>query len=326
MWKWRGYINSLREASETRLVLLACLTLVAIGSGNARADPVETLKSHVWELAGKIGERNVFRAAALKAAEAYIAGVWESQGFVVRRQEYRVYEVDSANLEVEVRGVAKPEEIILIGAHYDSERGTPGADDNASGVAALLEISRRLMQARPARTLRFVAFVNEEMPFFMTGEMGSRVYANAARKRGDNIRLMMSLEMLGYYRDAPGSQVYPPLFKYFYPSEGNFIAFVSNFGSWRALRRTVQAFRAHSEFPAESTAIFESVPGVSWSDHSSFWRQGYSALMVTDTAFYRNPAYHSATDTPDTLDYVRLAKLVDGLANAITELAEGKEL
>jgi Zn-dependent M28 family amino/carboxypeptidase len=151
--------------------------------------------------------------------------------------------------------------------------------------------------------------------------MGSRVYARAARARGDDIRVMLSLEMLGCYSDAPGSQAYPPLLRFFYPSAGNFIGFVSNLRSQRALREVVRAFRSASDFPAESLASPALVPGVSWSDQLSFWREGYRAVMVTDTAFYRYPHYHRATDTPEKLDYARMARVVEGLAGALATLA-----
>ncbi|MGH8756963.1 MAG: M28 family peptidase, partial [Burkholderiales bacterium] len=153
------------------------------------------------------------------------------------------------------------------------------------------------------------------------GQMGSMIYAKAARQRGDDIRLMVSLEMLGFYTDKPGSQSYPPLLRFFYPDRGNFIAFVSNFSSRQALRQLVDAFRAHSDFPAESLATFEFIPGVGWSDHLSFWRQGYPALMVTDTAFYRYAHYHRASDTPDKIRYTEMARVVEGLAKAIAALA-----
>jgi Zn-dependent M28 family amino/carboxypeptidase len=282
----------------------------------------EALKAHVVKLAGEIGERNVFRPQALAAAEAYIVDEWQRQGFRVERQVYRASGVESANLVVSVEGTERPKEIILLGAHYDSERGTPGADDNASGVAALIEISRWFKDRKPRRTIRFVAFVNEELPFFLTGDMGSAVYAKAARQRGDDIRLMMSLEMLGYYRDTPGSQSYPPLFRWFYPDRGNFIAFVSNFASWAVVRQAAEAFRARSDFAVEYTATFASVPGVSWSDHASFWKKGYRAFMVTDTAFHRNPNYHLPSDTWDTLDYPRLARVATGLARMTEALAD----
>ncbi|MGH8570397.1 MAG: M28 family peptidase, partial [Gammaproteobacteria bacterium] len=176
-------------------------------------------------------------------------------------------------------------------------------------------------ELKPDRTVRFVAFVNEESPFFYRRQMGSMVYAEAARERGDDIRLMMSLEMLGSYSDRPGSQRYPPLFRYFYPDRGNFIAFVSNFSSRGMLKQAVAAFQAGSEFPVEHVATFSFVPGVSWSDHQSFWRQGYPALMVTDTAFYRYAYYHTAQDTPEKVDYAAMAEVVQGLYKAIASLA-----
>ena len=281
----------------------------------------ERLQAHVLRLAGEIGERNVFRSQALQAAADYLRAQWASLGYPVVSQSYEARGVRSENLEVTLPGVSRPSEIILIGAHYDSVRGSPGANDNASGVAALLELSGALAQAKPARTLRFVAFVNEEPPFFDWGEMGSKVYAEGARARGDDIRLMISLEMLGYYSDEPHSQRYPPLFGFFYPDRANFISFVSNFGSRRQLKELVAAFRARSDFPAESLATFEFVPGVGWSDHRSFWREGYPAVMVTDTAFYRYSHYHSQTDTPEKLNYPAMARVVTGLQRALGLLA-----
>jgi len=277
----------------------------------------ERLQAHVQQLAAEIGERNVFRPHALQAAANYLRAQWVSQGYRVVSQSYDARGVRSENLEVTLPGVSRPSEIILIGAHYDSVRGSPGANDNASGVAALLALSGALAQAKPARSLRFVAFVNEEPPFFYWGEMGSKVYAKAARVRGDDIRLMISLEMLGYYSDEPGSQRYPPLFGFFYPEQANFIGFVSNFDSRRLLKELVAAFRARSDFPTESLATFEFVPGVAWSDHRSFWREGYPAVMVTDTAFYRYSHYHSQTDTPEKLNYPAMARVVTGLQGAL---------
>jgi Zn-dependent M28 family amino/carboxypeptidase len=155
--------------------------------------------------------------------------------------------------------------------------------------------------------------------------MGSRVYARAARARGDDIRVMLSLEMLGCYSDAAGSQGYPPPLGFFYPDAGHFIAFVSNLRSRRALADLVRAFKAGSDFPAEKLASPAFVPGVSWSDQLSFWREGYPAVMVTDTAFYRYRHYHQPTDTPDRLDYARMARVVDGLARAVRTLAGDAE-
>lgn len=292
----------------------------------APASPAATalagrLRSHVSHLAGELGERSVRRPQALRAAADYIRDEWTQQGHGVTGQAYRAFDVDCENLEITIGGERRPAEIILVGAHYDSVSGSPGANDNASGTAALLEIGRALAGATLGRTVRLVAFVNEEPPFFYWGEMGSRVYARAARRRGDDIRLMMSLEMLGAYSNEPGSQRYPPVIGWFYPRQGNFIAFVSNLRSRNILQRTVTSFRRHCDFPAEQLAAFRFVPGVSWSDQLSFWRAGYRALMVTDTAFYRYPYYHTAQDTPERLDYDSMARVVAGLARTIAALA-----
>jgi Zn-dependent M28 family amino/carboxypeptidase len=280
----------------------------------------DRLRVHVSRLALDIGPRNVFRPDALHAAADYIRNEWAAQGYQVNSQYYPAMGVKSENLEVRRIGKTKPEETILVGAHYDTVQGTPGADDNASGIAALLELTRMFAATETARTLRFVAFVNEEPPFFFWNQMGSGVYAEAAKARGENIRLMISLEMLGSYSEQPGSQGYPPLLRHFYPDRANFIAMVSNRASRQELQQMVAAFKAESDFPVESLATFEIIPGVAWSDHLSFWRAGYPAIMVTDTAFYRNPAYHTAADTPEKLNYPAMAKVVEGLYHALTGL------
>jgi len=323
-------MESLRTATTVTLLLAALLSEVAMSADErpetgansvAQALLTDRLRHHVSVLAGEIGDRNVYRPAALHAAADYIRGEFTGQGHQVTSQRYEVGGVASENLEGTLRGKTKPDEIVLIGAHYDSVQGSPGANDNASGVAALLEISREIVQFTPERTVRFVAFVNEEPPFFSSAQMGSMVYAKAARERGEDIRLMISLEMLGFYSDAPGSQSYPPLLRFFYPDRANFIAMVSNLSSRRQLRELVQAFSAHSDFPVESLAAFEVVPGLSWSDQLSFWRQGYPAVMVTDTAFYRYPHYHRASDTLDKLAYAPMARVVEGLRQAIAVLS-----
>ena len=280
----------------------------------------EQLHRHVQHLAGAIGERNVYRPQALHAAEDYIRATWRDQGYEVIPQEYVVEGVRSANLEITRRGALRPAEIILIGAHYDSVQGSPGANDNGSGVAALLELSRLFASVEPACTVRCVAFTNEEPPFFLFGQMGSMHYARAARRRGDDIRLMISLETIGFYADTPGTQSYPPLFRYFFPDRANFIGFVSNFRSRRALRRLARAYRAATDFPMQHVATFAAVPGVAWSDHLSFWRSRYRALMVTDTAFYRYPWYHTGADTPEKLNYGEFARMTNGLFKALLDL------
>ena len=203
----------------------------------------DLVRSHIHQLAGAIGERNVFRPKALQAAADYIESVWQAQGYRVEAQRYAVDGVACANLEVTKEGRSRANEILLLGAHYDTVWGCPGANDNGSGVAALLEIARLFVDVSPAMTVRFVAFVNEEPPFFSTRHQGSAVYAKAARTRRERIKLMVSLETIGYYRHEPGSQGYPPLFRFFYPSRANFIGLVSDFRSRPFMQRLAQLVR-----------------------------------------------------------------------------------
>jgi Zn-dependent M28 family amino/carboxypeptidase len=242
----------------------------------------------------------------------------------VSRQEYELYAANCSNLEVEITGTSRPGEIVVVGAHYDTVVGTPGANDNTSGVAAVLALARRFSNRKPDRTIRFVAFVNEEPPFFQSKRMGSRVYAKRCRERGENIVAMMSLETIGYYDDSPGSQKYPPPFGLLYPSKGNFIGFVGNVGSRALVQKVVGSFRRNEKFPSEGGAFPAFIPGIGFSDHWSFWQEGYSALMVTDTAMYRYPYYHHPDDTLDKIDFERMARVVRGLEKVVGELA-GRE-
>lgn len=212
-----------------------------------------------------------------------------------------------------VRNIETGSGDILVGAHYDTVPGSPGADDNASGVAVLLELARLV----PAG-VRFVAFANEEAPYFLGPEMGSFVYA---RERAAKLRAMFSLEMLGYYSDAPGSQAYPAPLGMFYPDRGDFVAFVGDLGARALLRQAIGIFREKASFPSEGLAAPSFIPGVAWSDHWSFRKHGFPAIMITDTAFYRYPHYHRASDTPDKLDYERMARVTLGLAEVLKELA-----
>jgi Zn-dependent M28 family amino/carboxypeptidase len=282
----------------------------------------ERIREHVVTLAGTIGERNVFRPEALAAARDYIGAVFAEQGYRVDRQMYEAKGVCCANLEATLLGGAKPEQVLLLGAHYDSVAGSPGANDNGSGVAALLEIAGLFAGTSPALTVRFVAFVNEEPPFFVTWRQGSAVYAKAARQRGDDIRLMVSLETMGCYLDAPGSQRYPPLLRRFYPDRGNFLALISDFRSLPTARHMARVFRAHSDFPLEYAGLFRWFPGVAWSDHLSFWRQGYRAVMATDTAYQRYRYYHTSEDTPDKVNMPKLAEATVALSRCCTAMAE----
>jgi len=281
----------------------------------------QNLRQHVYRLAAEIGERNLQHPEALHATKDYISRTWQQQGYTVESQAYQERHIECANLEVTRHGETHAEQIILIGAHYDTVYGSPGANDNGSGVAVLLELSRLFHQQATPMSVRFVAFVNEEPPFFYSGRQGSNIYAKAIRQRGDDIRLMLALETMGYYASEPHSQDYPPLFRYFYPHTADFISLVTNFGSRQVMLKLARAFRQVSDFPLQHVATFSFIPGVAWSDHLSFWRQNYKALMVTDTAFYRYPYYHSSNDTPEKLDYPSLARVCQGLFNAICLLA-----
>jgi Zn-dependent M28 family amino/carboxypeptidase len=281
----------------------------------------DKLRRHVEALAERIGERNVWHPEALAAAARYIRDKLEDSGYEVRAQSFESQGLTLQNLEVELPGDTAPREIIVLGAHYDSVLGTPGANDNASGVAALLEIARLLAGNSYPRTVRLVAFANEEPPFFYGEEMGSRVYASRARQRGEQIKAMLALETIGYYSDQPASQRYPFPFRFFYPDTGNFIGFVGNLSSRRLVRRALGAFRASTAFPSQGVTAPGWMTGVHWSDHWSFWQEGYPAIMVTDTALFRYRHYHAATDTPEKLDYPSLARVTRGLAEVAAELA-----
>lgn len=280
------------------------------------------LRSYVHMLAGEIGERNVFHYTQLVQAAEYIGKTLSETGYEVTRQEYDVSGQICENLEVEILGTERPDEIVLIGAHYDSVKGSPGANDNASGVAAMLALARAFAQNPASRTLRFVAFTNEEPPFFRSRHMGSRVYAKRSRQRAENIILMLSLETIGYYSDKPGSQSYVFPLHFYYPSTGNFIAFVSNVENGPLVRHLIKSFRQHASFPSEGGALWGWLPGVGWSDHWAFWKEGFPAAMVTDTALFRDSAYHTAHDAPQNIHYEHFARVVLGLKQVIAEFAQ----
>jgi hypothetical protein len=281
----------------------------------------DNLKRHVAALAGRIGERNVWRPESMAAAASYIRTMFEDAGYEVSAQPFPSRGVSVNNLEAVLPGHGATDEIIVVGAHYDSVAGSPGADDNASGVAALLELARLLAGTALPRTVRFVAFANEEAPFFYGNEMGSNLYAARAHSQGERIEAMLSLETIGYYTDQPGSQRYPFPFSYLYPDTGNFIGFVGNLSSRSLVRRAIGVFRASTAFPSEGVAAPSGMEGVHWSDHWSFWEAGYPAIMVTDTAPFRYPHYHTSTDMPEQLDYTGLARVTGGLAEVVGVLA-----
>jgi Zn-dependent M28 family amino/carboxypeptidase len=278
------------------------------------------LRAHVEMLAGTIGERNLWHREALDRAADYIAAQLVESGYAPEAHPFDVSGTRVNNLDAVLRGTSRRDEIVVVGAHYDSVSGCPGANDNATGVAAVLELAHRLARTPASRTIRFAAFVNEEPPFFQTANMGSVVYANAAKARGDRIVGMLSLETMGYYSEEKGSQQYPAAVAMLYPDVGNFIALVANVGSARLLMDARRAFKSRTPFPVQSAAVPAAIPGVGWSDHWAFWQAGYAAMMVTDTAPFRYPWYHTANDTPDKIDYEKLAQVVDGLEAVIESL------
>ncbi len=279
------------------------------------------LRKHVEMLAGTIGERNVWAYAALNRAAQYIEQQFTEIGFQPSRQTYDVSRIPVSNIEATLPGASAPDEIIVLGAHYDTVGGCPGANDNGTGIAALLELAFRFAARPRARTIKFVAFVNEEPPFFQTPQMGSYVYARAAQRRADRIVGMLSLETMGYYSTERGSQRYPEPIAAMYPDVGDFIGLVANLESEALLLEARSAFETATPFPVQALAGPATLPGVGWSDHWSFWEAGYPALMVTDTAPFRYPWYHTAHDTPDKIDFTRFATVVEGLEAVTTALA-----
>jgi Zn-dependent M28 family amino/carboxypeptidase len=278
------------------------------------------IKAHVEMLAGSIGGRNAVRYEGLQRAADYIEDQLGSYAYRPARQSFSVEGQRFDNIEAEQRGTEDPDGIVIIGAHYDTAGGLPGANDNGSGVAVTLELARELAVQKFRRSIRWVFFANEEPPYFQTGDMGSHVYANRCRERGENILAMLSLETIGYYSDEPGSQSYPIGFHPGYPNRGNYLGFVANLRSAGLLRSALKSFRRTSSLPATGAAAPASIPGVGWSDHWSFWQFGYKALMLTDTAPYRYPYYHTAEDTPEKLDYDRLARAFTGIAGVVNDL------
>jgi len=280
----------------------------------ATANKFET---HITTLCKNPAGRNFIEKQGLNEARKYIAEQFKSSGYQVEFQEYQLSGDVVANIEVTHTGTKHPEEIIIVGAHYDAVPGAVGANDNGTGVAAILELADRFKDKNYPRTVRFVAFVNEEPPNFMTGDMGSFVYAKRVAEEKENIMAMFSLETIGYFSDEVGSQHYPPFFNLFYPDKGNFIAFVGNLSSRRLVTKSIQLFREYSTFPSEGIAAPAFIPGISWSDHWSFWKHGYPAIMITDTAPYRYPYYHMSEDTPDKVNYEKMVYVVNSLEKMI---------
>lgn len=281
-------------------------------------DPATYLRHVVTALAQDIGVRSYRDHDQLGKAADYIAGQFESLGYTVSRQPFLYNGSTYYNLIAELIGTESPENILVIGAHYDTVNTTPGADDNASGVAGLLELARTLAGTLPVKTIRFAAFALEEPPAYRTKNMGSYHYARSLREKKEQIAGMICLEMIGYFCDQPGCQSYPlPFMNLKFPKAGDFISVVGNMRSKSFTRMIAEEFRKAVDLPTLTLNAPAIVMGIDFSDHWSFGKFNYPALMVTDTAFYRNPHYHAPSDLPDSLDYERMAKVAAGLGAAI---------
>jgi Zn-dependent M28 family amino/carboxypeptidase len=284
----------------------------------------EALFLHVDRLAGLIGPRWLGKPSTIDATLGYITGQWSAMGYEVRREEYDALGDTATNLIIEQPGKPRPEEIVVLGAHYDTVWTTPGADDNASAVAVMLEVSRLLKGHVGERTLRCVAFACEEPPYFNLDCMGSQHHAREAARRQERIVGMLCLEMVGYFRSEPNSQrvpeTIPRWLHRFFPRRANFLAAVGNLSSWRLAWSFRRGFKRGSRLPLFSIVLPERIREIRLSDNSSFWDQGYPALMLTDTSFLRNPHYHLASDTPETLDYDAMTQVTLGVASALKRL------
>jgi len=297
-------------------------SIVTPGQQSAVSGDSRQLYSHVEHLSVRIGSRSIYEYSKLEETKRYVVSCLESFGYTPELQKYSYDGQVFSNVIVSIEGKTHPDEMVIIGAHYDTVFGTPGADDNASAVAMLLEMSRILKGFSPGRTIRLVFFVLEEPPAFRTKHMGSYVYAKEAKVKNENIKAMICLEMLGYYTDKKGGQTFPlPLMNLMYSSTPDFIAVVGNLTSRNLVDAVRTSLTQRSSVPVETLSTVSFVPGVDFSDHWSFWKMGYPAVMITDTAFYRNPNYHTERDTINTLDFNRMTELLKGLLQVACDIS-----
>jgi Zn-dependent M28 family amino/carboxypeptidase len=278
------------------------------------------LEAHVRALSERFAPRDHRHPENLDRAAAYVGEEFDQAGGAVAFQSFPAGGATYRNV-IASFGPDTPERIV-VGAHYDAAGPHPAADDNASGVAGLIELSHLLGRASLPIRVELVAYPLEEPPFFRTGQMGSAVHAGSLRREGVRVRAMLALEMIGYFSDAAGSQSFPVgILRAFYPSRGNFVLVAGQMGQGSLVRRVKRAMRGGSALPVRSINAPRWIPGIDFSDHVNYWDAGYDAAMITDTAFYRNPYYHTARDTPETLDYARMAMVVQGVYAAVLALA-----
>jgi hypothetical protein len=289
----------------------------------ALSESARSLYRHVEALSSGIGQRSYKDLAALARTRDYITGCLRKWGYIPVLQPFNYRDREYFNIEASLEGGRAPSQVIVIGAHYDTVEGTPGADDNASAVAVLLDMCRLMKDSATARTVKFVFFCLEERPAFATRSMGSEVYALRQKQAGADIRGMICLEMVGYFSDRKGDQTIPvPLLGRGISTTPDFIGVIGNSESGELVAKVKGSLEAGCRVPVEPLVASSLIPGVDFSDHRSFWRAGYEAVMITDTAFYRNPSYHTAADTIETLDFEKMAGLLGGLIRAVQDLAE----
>jgi hypothetical protein len=274
------------------------------------------LTAHVKYLSQDLGDRSIYRPEMLKAAENYVFENFARLGYAPWRQTFICERQEVSNV---IAGDQSPQGYYILGAHFDTVYGTPGADDNASGVAVLLEVARLAKTLALPQPWTFIGFTTEEPPIFFTPYMGSSVYARKAKKNKEKILGMLCLEMVGYYRQEPDSQSLPLSLKLMgYPTTGNFIGLVSDWRSKPLMQRLDRAIKQGCRLPTATLAVPLGgylLPEVRLSDHANFWDEGYRAIMLTDTSFFRNPHYHGAGDVLETLDLEAMTELTLGLAN-----------
>ncbi len=283
-----------------------------------------SLERTVQVLAGEIGLRFApDPKSGIDRAANWIEAEWRAQGYQVEQQKYSLKRCEAENLWVERVGRDPKLPALVVGAHYDTARNTPGADDNASGVAILLEVTRALAAAKPKRTVIAVAFTGEEPPLFATDNMGSLQFARKLEREERAVALMLALESLGYYSSELDSQKFPAkVLGRFFPRTGDFIGVVGRLEDSEQLKRVSDLLSQQSLVKIVPACLWQEIPGVDWSDHRSFWKIGVPAIMLTDTATFRNPNYHQPSDRPDTLDYAVMAKLTLALIPALLKLDE----
>jgi Zn-dependent M28 family amino/carboxypeptidase len=272
-----------------------------------------------------LGPRNsesLINYQQLRKCEEWIVEKWKSQGYLPTRHSAAVEGKEYYNIVIEIPGTVTPSEIVIISAQYDTLPDSPGANNNGSGVATLFQLSKLIRNFRPRRTVRLIEFVNEEDPFWGTDKMGSYIYAKNCYNRNEDIKVMLSLDAIGIYKNSSGTQNLPFPFSLFYPDRGNFLAFIGNISSRPYVKAVTAGFKKGSSFPIAAGVAPEWVDGVTWSDHYSFWKFGYPAVQITDTGGFRSASHTTKDDTMEKISFNALSRVVVGMYSALIDLAQ----